>query len=324
HLSVALAMPKSITLGIAPPSCSITSTFDGFRSRWITPFWCACWTARQTARNNAIRSFVGILSRSQYWVIGAPLDVLHHEVWAASAGPASVGDPCDIRVVHHRQRLALVIKTGEHLGGVHAQLHNFESHAPANGLELLRQVYGAHASFAERSKNTITAEVVIVGCRCRCTDGLSSGFFCAKRTIEHTQDQTLRAQSGGIAGTELLSALRAGGHIDERRRNLILRLSLQRCNLQPHDSLFVPGEPNSAGRLIDHPKETLYEPSHPAKRENSSCDGSLRRRVLSIQFGPSRAACDSTDRPDKQRLVQPRHLGHFQVRDGAQRHSADS
>ena len=32
----------SITLGTGVASCSVTSTFDGFRSRWITPFWCAC------------------------------------------------------------------------------------------------------------------------------------------------------------------------------------------------------------------------------------------------------------------------------------------
>ena len=38
HLSVAFAMPKSITLGTGVPSCSVTSTFEGFRSRWITPF----------------------------------------------------------------------------------------------------------------------------------------------------------------------------------------------------------------------------------------------------------------------------------------------
>ncbi len=72
HLSVAFAMPKSITLGTGVPSCSVTSTFDGFRSRWIAPFWCACWTARQIARNNASRSLVVKRLRSQYSVIGAP------------------------------------------------------------------------------------------------------------------------------------------------------------------------------------------------------------------------------------------------------------
>ena len=36
--SVALATPKSITLGTGWPSCSVTSTFDGLMSRWMIPF----------------------------------------------------------------------------------------------------------------------------------------------------------------------------------------------------------------------------------------------------------------------------------------------
>ena len=35
---VALAMPKSITLGTGVPSWSVIITFDGFRSRWMIPF----------------------------------------------------------------------------------------------------------------------------------------------------------------------------------------------------------------------------------------------------------------------------------------------
>jgi hypothetical protein len=42
---VALAMPKSITLTIGLSSCSVTRILEGFRSRWIIPFWWACWTA---------------------------------------------------------------------------------------------------------------------------------------------------------------------------------------------------------------------------------------------------------------------------------------
>ena len=148
HLSVAFAMPKSITLGTGVPSCSVTSTFDGFRSRWITPFWCACWTARQTARNNASRSLVVIRLRSQYCGDGCALDVLHHEVRAPLGGRAGVEDLGDVRMVHHRQRLALVVEAGEHLGGIHAELHNLESHAPANGFTLFGQINGAHPPFA--------------------------------------------------------------------------------------------------------------------------------------------------------------------------------
>ena len=35
---VALAMPKSITLGTGTPSCSVTRMFEGLMSRWMMPF----------------------------------------------------------------------------------------------------------------------------------------------------------------------------------------------------------------------------------------------------------------------------------------------
>ena len=95
------------------------------------------------------------------------LDVLHHEVRPALGCRAGVEDPRDVRVVHYRQRLTLVGETGEHLAGVHAEFHDFKGHTPANGLALLGQVHGAHAPFAYRSKDLITAEVVITGSRCR-------------------------------------------------------------------------------------------------------------------------------------------------------------
>jgi hypothetical protein len=34
---VALAIPKSMILGTAAPSRSVTRTFEGFRSRWTMP-----------------------------------------------------------------------------------------------------------------------------------------------------------------------------------------------------------------------------------------------------------------------------------------------
>jgi len=38
--------------------------------------------------------------------------ILHHEVQAPSAGRSGVEDLGDVRMVHHRQRLALVVETG--------------------------------------------------------------------------------------------------------------------------------------------------------------------------------------------------------------------
>ena len=71
--SVALAMPKSITLGTGLPSIPVTRTFDGLISRWMIPFWCACWIAWQTGTNSSSRSRGESRASSQYWVIGMPL-----------------------------------------------------------------------------------------------------------------------------------------------------------------------------------------------------------------------------------------------------------
>ncbi len=54
--SIALAMPKSMILGTGLPSCIVTSTFDGFTSRWMIPFWWACWIAWQTGMKSSSRS----------------------------------------------------------------------------------------------------------------------------------------------------------------------------------------------------------------------------------------------------------------------------
>ena len=52
---MALATPKSITLGTGTPSCSVTRMLEGLRSRWMIPFWCACCTAWQTSTNSSSR-----------------------------------------------------------------------------------------------------------------------------------------------------------------------------------------------------------------------------------------------------------------------------
>ena len=70
--SVALAMPKSITLGTGLPSYSVTITFDGLMSRWMIPFWWACWIAWQTGTSSSNR-WRGVRWLSlQYLVMGTP------------------------------------------------------------------------------------------------------------------------------------------------------------------------------------------------------------------------------------------------------------
>jgi hypothetical protein len=53
-------LPNNRTLtvmrGVGLPSTSTTRMFDGFRSRWMVAFWCACCTPSQTRMNNCSRS----------------------------------------------------------------------------------------------------------------------------------------------------------------------------------------------------------------------------------------------------------------------------
>ena len=70
--SVALARPKSMIFGTASPSRCITRMLEGFKSRWITPFWCACCTAFATCRNSPSRWRVSRQWWSQYSVMGIP------------------------------------------------------------------------------------------------------------------------------------------------------------------------------------------------------------------------------------------------------------
>ncbi len=87
-------------------------------------------------------------------------DVLHHEERPALGRGARIEDPCDVRVVHHRQRLTLVGEAGQHLAGVHSEFHYFERHAPANGFALFGQVHGAHTAFAQKSNDLIADKVI--------------------------------------------------------------------------------------------------------------------------------------------------------------------
>jgi hypothetical protein len=69
---VALATPKSITFSCGLPSSEETSTLDGLMSRWMIPFWCACWIAPHTRVNSFKRSGSDRHFRSQYSVIEMP------------------------------------------------------------------------------------------------------------------------------------------------------------------------------------------------------------------------------------------------------------
>ena len=74
----------------------------------------------------------------------------------------------------------------------------------------VRAVDAAHFAFAQRPKDAIPAEVVVLDEHFRRIDGPRFGVGRGNRTVDGAHDQTLRTQPSGITGAQSLSALRAG------------------------------------------------------------------------------------------------------------------
>ena len=157
---VALAMPKSITFGTGTPSCSVTRMFDGLMSRWMMPFWCACWMAWQTWMNSSSRSAVVRLFWSQYSVIlmprtssmtkyGRPVSVA-----PASRTLAMFGWSISASAWRSASNRAMTLLR------VHAQLDDLEGDAPPDRLLLLGHVNHAAAAFADLLQQLVTADAV--------------------------------------------------------------------------------------------------------------------------------------------------------------------
>src|SRR4029453_17838998 len=61
-----------MTWGPALPSYRATSTLEGFTSRWMTPFWWACWIAWQTGTKSSSRSRgVSLWSSREFGIVTA-------------------------------------------------------------------------------------------------------------------------------------------------------------------------------------------------------------------------------------------------------------
>jgi hypothetical protein len=86
-------------------------------------------------------------------------------------------------------------------------------------------------------------------------DGLSSGLVGANRTIESALDQTLRAQSRRITGTQFLSALRAVWHLDHSRSSYFMPFAPRHCNPHSRNSLFVVSRIEPANQIEQDEKE---------------------------------------------------------------------
>ena len=64
-------------------------------SRWMTPFWWACWIAWQTGTNSSSRCRGVSLRASQNWVIGTPLT----SSMTKNGRPSGVAPPSSTRAM---------------------------------------------------------------------------------------------------------------------------------------------------------------------------------------------------------------------------------
>ena len=146
--------------GTALPSCRVTSTFVGFKSRV----------------NHAL--LVGVLDslahlpeqREAFFepetvLVAVVRDriaahVLHHEVRTAIIGDPAVVYARDARVLHQRERLALGLEPDDDLRTVHPPLDHLQRHAAAHRLLLLGEVDRAHPAFAENVEDAVGADAL--------------------------------------------------------------------------------------------------------------------------------------------------------------------
>ncbi len=85
-------------------------------------------------------------------------DQLHREEGAARVGRAGVEDAGDVRVVHHRERLALQLEAGDDALGVHAEADDLQRDLPAHRLFLFGEVNHAAAPLPQPPDDAVAAD----------------------------------------------------------------------------------------------------------------------------------------------------------------------
>src|SRR5262249_2092005 len=130
---------------------------EGFRSRWMIPFWWACWTAWQTGRNRASRSSTLSRASSQYLVKGMPFT----NSMTKNGRPLSVGPPSrTLAIVGWSMRARgwrSDFEAGQESLGIHAGLDELEGDFATDRLGLFGHPDGAHAAFADLLQKLVAA-----------------------------------------------------------------------------------------------------------------------------------------------------------------------
>ena len=83
----------------------------------------------------------------------------HDKVGAPAFSRPCVQDFGDVRMIHHRQGLALGFEAGDDLPGVHPELDDFQGDAALDRLFLLSHVNHAEATLAEFLKKFVTPDL---------------------------------------------------------------------------------------------------------------------------------------------------------------------
>src|SRR4051794_4332921 len=76
-------------------------------------------------------------------------DQLHHKIGTSAFRRSGVEHAGDIRMVHHRQRLAFGLEARDDVFGVHPELDDFKGYAPPHRFLLFGHPYDAATAFAE-------------------------------------------------------------------------------------------------------------------------------------------------------------------------------
>ena len=123
--------------------------FDGFRSRWMMPFWCACWTAWQTGMNSSSRWRGVSLASSQYFVSGTPLI----SSMTKNGRPVSLTPASSTLAMFGWSMSASACRSCSNRArtraGIDAGLDDLERHPPLDRFGLVGDEDDAHAALAE-------------------------------------------------------------------------------------------------------------------------------------------------------------------------------
>src|SRR5947208_1351039 len=85
-------------------------------------------------------------------------DQFHHEIRATGIGRAGVEHLSGVRMIHHRECLALSFEPGDHVAGIHPEFDDLQRHPAPDRLGLFGDVHRATTALAELLANLVAPD----------------------------------------------------------------------------------------------------------------------------------------------------------------------